>query len=725
MNNFDSTRPSDDRSQDFQSNPITSGSVQQRATDPSFVNTPEFGLDSLNRDKSTLETSAHNILPGHDHSKPLYNEQDSFVNIPGSFPGDRSSNKNEGLAGLNSGNLTHDSQHRANPDVSTTLHSAKDTIGADIGSNNQYARNIKTTGLYDHTNTPDRVNPDVSATLQGTKNTIGADLGSNNPFNNQHDHLVDSGLYDISSANRGNHDIDQLTHDINRTSFDDKSAQDMEHLQQRSGLGANDDISTRAMHNVPMVSSHPASNPFSPNDSLSGRNESTLNEFEHDGNTGLGSTVDRQINEYKRDISNPAEHTSVASELGRSSESGANSGLDSNTYSDTHHSSHLENVLGSGATSGMASGAPILPMYQESSTHRDSAVDRNFGSNTNNPISSDNHETIKPHYDELTTEDVLIDSYGNPSRRPNPTGKKLAESNDITNITGHINHKNQNPISEHSDKNELTTEEVLTDSFGNPSRKTNPIAPKLVESNEITDITGHDQTEHRNFDSHSDYTFNPTNPQSDQPHGVSGVLNVAHSHDDSLAPSLQSSTNPQPDTFPQGGASTTGATDHLYRNLHTITTPTSNITDANTSNLGGDSRTLGDSSHVDSNDLPSTDRNKARHDNLSKAVTLKDNDSKSDELKNTHHHNLATLPSNSTHNDNGLSDETNNTAIHHDESTEATTGTASALGNIIMGKIKQVAGSILGNEDMKAEGYTTQIEAKRDLQEARDMHTRD
>ncbi|KAK9765613.1 hypothetical protein K7432_005911 [Basidiobolus ranarum] len=334
MSSFNDTRPTDDCSQDFQSNPITSGSVQQRTTDPSFVNNPEFGRDSLNRDKSTLETSAHNILPSHDHSKPLQNEQESFVNIPGSFPEDRNFNKNEGLTGLNSGNLTHNSQHG--------------------------------------------VNPDLSETLQGTKNTISADLGSNNSFNNQHDHPVESGLYGNSSAigigehhsghhnqqhrwqpgglhthsNIGDaHNMGQLIHDIHNTSLDEKSTQNIDHRPRSTELGDDENINTRSVHNAPMASSHPVSNTFSPSDSLGGRTGSSQNELRHDGNksglpgsgsTGLGSGVDNQINEYKHDISNPT-NTNIASELGRSSEFGANSELNSNTHGDKHHSSHLVN----------------------------------------------------------------------------------------------------------------------------------------------------------------------------------------------------------------------------------------------------------------------------------------------------------------------------------------------------------------------------------------------
>ncbi|KAK9752291.1 hypothetical protein K7432_018051 [Basidiobolus ranarum] len=276
MSSFNDTRPSDDRSQDFQSNPIASGSVQQRATDPSFVNTPEFGRNSLNRDKSTLETSAHNILPSHDHSKPLHNEQESFVNIPGSFPENSNFNKKEGLTGLNSGNITHDSQHRVNPDVSTTLHNAKNTIGADIGSNNQYATNMKTTGLYDHTSTPDRVNPDVSETLQGTKNTIGSDLGRNKPFDNQHEHhnhqhREQPGSLHTHSNISDAHNMGQLIHDIHNTSLDEKSTQNVDHQPRSTELGADENISTRSVHNTPIASSHPVSNTFSPSDSLSGR----------------------------------------------------------------------------------------------------------------------------------------------------------------------------------------------------------------------------------------------------------------------------------------------------------------------------------------------------------------------------------------------------------------------------------------------------------------------
>ncbi|KAK9679472.1 hypothetical protein K7432_016251 [Basidiobolus ranarum] len=741
MSSFNDTRPSDDRSQDFQSNPITSGSVQQHAADPSFVNTPEFGRDSLNRDKSTLETSAHNILPSHDHSKPLHNEQDSFVNIPGSFPGDHGFNKNERLTSLNRGNLTHDSQHTVNPSVSTTPHSAKDTIGADIGSNNQYATNIKTTSLYDHTSTPDRVNPDVSATLQGAKNNIGADLESNNPFNNQHNHQVDSGLYDRSSAigagehhsghhnyqhheqpgslhthnnnkipgsNIGDaHNMSQLIHDIHNTSLDDKSTQNIDHQPRSTGPGADDNISTRSVHNAPMASSHPVSNTFSPNDSLSGRTGNTQNELGHNrnrsllpgsGSTGLGSEVDNQINEYKHDISNPADHTNVASALRRSSEFGANSGLDSNIHSEKHHSSHLVNAQGSEAASGMASSAPIPPTYQENSAHRDGAVDRSIGSHANsgdrvNSSLSDNHKTIKPHFGEFTTQEVLTDSFGNPSRKSRPTGTKLVESNEITDVTGHgqVGHNDPNSIRNHS-------------------------------SNGI---------------------FNPTNPLS-EPSREAGVPNVAHNHDDSLAPSLQSfahnsnhhgvddkvhshnctlgagsvavgsglsslaDRNDRSEhhnshsTYPQGGA---GVSDVDNRNLNTTGLNNKRINDTS---LGRDN-TLNGSSRIGSKDV------------LDGEHSLSDRDL-SGKLETNDHLSQKDL-SDRSHNENGLSDATNNTPIHRDDSTNAETGTASALGSMLLGKIKQVAGSILGNEELKSEGQATHGQAKENLHEAREMHT--
>ncbi|KAK9674883.1 hypothetical protein K7432_016813 [Basidiobolus ranarum] len=736
MSSFNNTRPSDDRSQDFQSNPITSGSVQQRTTDPSFVNTPEFGRDSLNRDKSTLETSAHNILPSYDHSKPLHNEQDSFVNIPGSFPGDHGFNKNEGLTGLNSGNLTHDSQHTVNPNESTTLHSAKDTIGADIGSNNQYATNTKTTGLYDHTSTPDRVNPDVSATPQGTKNTIGADLGSNNSFNNQHDHPVDSGFYDGSNAigsgehhsghhnhqhlgqpgslrthsNIGNaHNMGQLIHDIHNTSLDDKSTQNIDPQPRSTGLGADDDISTRSVHNAPMASSHPVSNNFSPNDSLSSRTGSTQNELGQDGNksvfpgsgdTRLGSGVDNQISEYKHDISNPTDHTNVVSELGRSSEFGANSGLDSNTHGDKHHSSHLVNALGSGAASGMASGAPIIPTHQENSAHRDSAVDRSIGSHDHSghrvkSALSDNHETIKPHYGEFTTQEILTDSFGNPSRKLRPTETKLVESNKITDVTGHgqIGHNDSNSIRNHS----------------------------------------------------SNSTFDPTNPLSERSREA-GVPNVAHNHDDSLAPSLQSFAH-------NSGSNHHGVDDKAHSHTSTLEaggvtvgSGLSSLADKNnrsehynnhSTHPQGGSRV----SDVDNRDLNTTGSNNERiHDvSLERDSTLSNSSrvGSKDVLGGEHSVSgrgpSGTLETNDhlsqrdlsgrSHNENGLSDATNNTPIHRDDSTNAETGTASALGSMLLGKIKQAAGSILGNEQLKSEGQATHGQAREDLHEARDMHT--
>ncbi|KAK9766172.1 hypothetical protein K7432_004937 [Basidiobolus ranarum] len=497
----------------------------------------------------------------------------------------------------------------------------------------------------------------------------------------------------------------QLIHDIHNTSLDEKSTQNIDHQPRSTGLGADDDISIRSVHNAPMASSHPVSNTFSPSDSLSGRTGSTRNDLGHDGNrsvlpgsggTGLGSGVDNQINEYKHDISNPADHTNVASKLGRSSEFGANSGLDSNTHGDKHHSSHLVNALGSGAASGMASGAPILPTYQENSEHRDSAVDRSIGSHANsghgvNSALSDNHETIKPHFGEFTTQEVLTDSYGNPSRKSRPTDTKLVESNEITDVTGHgqIGHNDPNSIRTHS---------------GNS-------------------------------------TFDPTNPLSERSREA-GVPNVAHSHDDPLAPSLQSfahnsgsnhhgdgdKTHNHSSTLGAGGiaagsgvGSLANRGDHLDNSTHPqgsakisdvgkrdLNTTGSNNERIHDTSFGRDN-TLSDSSPIRSKDV------------LGGGHSLSNRDP-SGNLETNDHLSQRDL-SGRSHNENGLSDATNNTPIHRDDSTNAETGTASALGSMLLGKIKQAAGSILGNEQLKSEGQATHGQAKEDLHEARDMHT--
>ncbi|KAK9762945.1 hypothetical protein K7432_010807 [Basidiobolus ranarum] len=390
----------------------------------------------------------------------------------------------------------------------------------------------------------------------------------------------------------------------------------------------------------------------------------------------------------------------MASELGRSSEFGANSGLDSSTHGDKHHSSHVVNALGSGAASGMASGAPILPTYQESSAQRDSAVDRSIGGHANfghgvNSALSDNHETVKPHYGEFTTQEVLTDSFGNPSRKSRPTDTKLVESNEITDVTGHgqIGHNDPNSIRSHS----------------------------------------------------TNSTFDPTNPLS-EPFREAGVPSVAHNHDDSLTPSLQSfahnsgsnhhrvddKVHSHSSTLGTGGVAVGSSLSNLvdrddrsehYNNHSTHTQGGVKVPDVDNRNLNiADSNNerihdtslrrdnaLSDSSRIGSKDALSSEHSLS---NRGPGVNLETNDHLSQKDF-----------SGRSHNENGLSDATNNTPIHRDDSTDAETGTASALGSMLLGKIKQAAGSILGNEQLKSEGQATHGQARENLHEARDMHT--
>ncbi|ORX89209.1 hypothetical protein K493DRAFT_340794 [Basidiobolus meristosporus CBS 931.73] len=726
MNNFESTRPSDDRSQDFQSNPISSGSVQQRAVDPSFVNTTELRDNTQNFEKPSQRTPAHNILPGHDNSKSLASEQDSFVNIPGSFPGEHLSTQDQNLT-------DHHRTHQANPGVAPALRTVENTIGADIGTNNQYAKNTNDIGLHDRTGPTGRVDPDVLTSLKDTRDTIGADITRNNgkegtglysgvtgstvnpgesigqgKLFSDSDRHIDSGLFDKhdtsfgdgkyhgqygqhtnpgslhTSASRdinsGNQDVSQLIHDIHRISLDPKSTQNTDN-HQSTVPRADDDISTRTLHNAPMTTS-PIGSGFSGQEDSSHhlntfntRTSDRPSEFEPQGRStsGLGAGIDDKINEYKRDISNPAEHTNVKSELSGSAISGTHSG-----------------------------------------------VAKDLSSHPSRDLSND-HRGAKPHYGEVATEEVLGHSFGNSPHNPNLRGNTLAGSSAITDVTGHAHSNKPIDTNLNQDGHQLTTDEVLTDSFGNPPHNTILEDMKLAESNEITDITGSKQHSDRNT-SHVanravDNTFNPTNPQSAVPSTTPGVLNVAHSHDDELAPSLISSkvdpaqvdtqlasTGHSQSTYPQGGASTTGTTDHLNRDLHSTTSPISDVGVKDGSRASG------------------------THDNLSSirptenaASSLPASTARSTE--NTTSSIPTSTTTNLSHNDNGLSDATNNTPIHRDESTNAETGTASALGSMIMGKIKEVAGSILGNEQMKEEGGAKHDEAKNDLHEARNMHS--
>ncbi|KAK9675023.1 hypothetical protein K7432_016720, partial [Basidiobolus ranarum] len=261
--------------------------------------------------------------------------------------------------------------------------------------------------------------------------------------------------------------------------------------------------------------------------------------------------------------------------LGRSSEFGVNPGLDSDTHGDKRHSSHFVNALGSGAASGVASGAPILPTYQENSTHRDSAVGKSFG------------------------------SYANSSHGLNSA--------------------------------------FYTNTLG---------AGGVAVGSHLSNLADRDdRSEH--YSSHS--------------------------------------------TQPQRG----------------VKVPDVDNRDLNTTGLNNEKihhiflecdNTLRDSSRIDSKDALSGEHSLA-------------NRSPSGNLETNNHLSHRDL-SGRSQNKHGLSDTTNNTPIHRDDSTDAETGTTSALGSMLLGKIKQAAGSILGNEQLKSEGQATHGQARENLHEA-------